>query len=292
MIPSLSSFPLDEVIEAGSIKDDLGRQHHHASYAQILVRNKQQLEDFPNYLKKLQVEHDSIKAVFVNADVPVLGNREKHSKYLALADSSVLDDPVVQNISYSERQALAWDDLVKFKKATKLPICVKGLQCKEDVAKAIELGLDGCVISTHGGRQLDYSRAPVEVLAETQKYLKEKNISLVRPGTNRKFEIFVDGGVRRGSDVIKALCLGASGVGLGRPFLYSMAGYGQPGVERAIRILKAEMVRDMKLLGVRSIDELNEDLVDIETLKYKGIQKTDSLYDLNYVQVPSPKFKS
>ncbi|GME76346.1 unnamed protein product [Ambrosiozyma monospora] len=79
---------------------------------------------------------------------------------------------------------------------------------------------------------------------------------------------------------------------MGRPFLYAMAGYGQPGVERAAKILKAEMVRDMKLLGVKSIDELNEDLIDIESLKYKGIQTFDSLYGLNYTEMLAPKFKN
>ncbi|GMG40066.1 unnamed protein product [Ambrosiozyma monospora] len=270
MIPSMSSFPIDEVIEAGRLDDGLETQCHHASYLQMYLSTKEELNDFPDYLKKLQVKHDSIKAVFITVDLPVLGNREKNFKYMALADPSSFDEPVDWTIDQTENPPLTWDDIVTFKNATKLPICVKGLQCKEDVAKAIELGLDGCVISNHGGRQLDFSRAPVEVLVETQKYLKEKNISLVNPGTNKKFEIFIDGGVKRGSDVIKALCLGASGVGLGRPFIYSMAGYGQPGVERAIKILKTEMIRDMKLLGVKSIDELNEDFVDIDSLKYKN----------------------
>ena len=126
---------------------------------------------------------------------------------------------------------------------------------------------------------------PIEVLAQSKKLLKEKNL-------DKGFELFIDGGVRRGSDIIKAICLGASGVGLGRPFLYAMSGYGEEGVERAIKILKTEMLRDMKLLGVNSISELNEDMVDISSLQFKGLNSDDRLYNVNYSEMPKVPFST
>lgn len=103
-------------------------------------------------------------------------------------------------------------------------------------------GLQGIVLSNHGGRQLDFARSGIEVLPEVVAELKRRE--LFDPDA---FEIYVDGGVRRAGDVIKALCLGAKAVGVGRPFLYAYSAYGVEGVVRAIRILKDEMEMDMRL---------------------------------------------
>ena len=110
--------------------------------------------------------------------------------------------------------------------------------------------------SNHGGRQLDFSRAPIEVLAESVPVLKERNLS-------DKLEIFIDGGVRRGNDVLKALCLGAKGVGLGRPFLYANSCYGKDGVQKAIEMLTEEIQMSMRLLGVTKIEDLKPELLDM-----------------------------
>ena len=107
---------------------------------------------------------------------------------------------------------------------------------------------------------MDFSRAPIEVLADVNKVLKQKNLE-------NKIEIYIDGGVRRGSDVIKALCLGAKGVGLGRAFLYANSCYGEKGVVKAIRMLKEEMTLDMKLLGVSNISQLTPELLDLRRLQ-------------------------
>ncbi|GMG20376.1 unnamed protein product [Ambrosiozyma monospora] len=181
---------------------------------------------------------------------------------------------------------VTWDDIIKFRNASHVPIVLKGVQCKEDVVKAMKLGLGGVVISNHGGRQLDYAQSSIEVLADTVKYCHEQGLTLDKS----KFSIFVDGGFRSGSDIVKALCLGASGVGLGRPFLYSMASYGQPGVEKAIQILKTEIEEEFKLLGVCSVDELNESFVDLSLLKLKTASVSYSEFDRNYVPLPQPQF--
>lgn len=111
----------------------------------------------------------------------------------------------------------------------RLTSCDQGVQCAEDALLAAERGLDGIVCSNHGGRQLDTSRSGVEVLVEVMAALRER-------GLQDRLEVYVDGGVRRGTDVLKALALGAKAVGIGRPTLYAMAGYGTAGVERVFEV--------------------------------------------------------
>jgi L-lactate dehydrogenase (cytochrome) len=109
------------------------------------------------------------------------------------------------------------------------------------------MGCDAIMISNHGGRQLDGSRAPFDQLAE------------IVDAVGDRMEVILDGGVRRGTHVLKALSLGAKAVSGGRLYLYALAAAGQAGVERALAILEAEIVRDMKLMGVTRIDQLNRD---------------------------------
>jgi len=142
---------------------------------------------------------------------------------------------------------------------TKMPIILKGVQRVEDVIRAIEVGVQGVVLSNHGGRQLDFARSGIEVLSEVMPVLRER-------GWENRIEIYVDGGVRRATDIIKALCLGAKGVGIGRPFLFAMSAYGLPGVDRAMQLLKDEMEMNMRLIGCSSIDQLNPTLVDTRGL--------------------------
>jgi L-lactate dehydrogenase (cytochrome) len=148
------------------------------------------------------------------------GNQIHRTEGAARAISSFID------------ASLSWDDIPFFQKVVggRAKIVLKGIQCGEDAVLAAKSGVDGIVISNHGGRQLDTSRSSIEVLKEVTSYLKESNL-------NDRLEIFIDGGIRRGTDIFKALAMGAKGVGLGRPFLYAMSGYGQPGVERMIVIL-------------------------------------------------------
>ncbi|PCD26624.1 hypothetical protein AU210_013046 [Fusarium oxysporum f. sp. radicis-cucumerinum] len=166
------------------------------------------------------------------------------------APATELDPSLIMN------STLSWDDIPWFQEITNMSIVLKGVQRVEDVIKAAEYGVQAVIISNHGGRQLDYSEAPIEVLAEAMPILRER-------GLQGKIEVYIDGGVRRGSDVLKALCLGARGVGIGRPFLYAMAAYGQKGLEKAIRIYKDELERNMRLLGCTSIGQLHPGLVKV-----------------------------
>ncbi len=108
-------------------------------------------------------------------------------------------------------------------------------------------------------RQLDYGRSGIEILVKATRALRRINAP-------SSFEVYVDGGIRRGSDIFKALALGAKAVGIGRPTLYGLAGYGQPGVEKVLEILKEELKTTMMLCGTASIQEINEEYVMAENL--------------------------
>jgi len=117
----------------------------------------------------------------------------------------------------------------------------------EDARRAADMGVDAIMISNHGGRQLDGSRAPFDQLAE------------IVDAVGDRVEVILDGGVRRGSHVLKALAMGAKAVSGGRLYLYALAAAGQAGVERALSLLQAEIERDMKLMGVTSVAQLTRE---------------------------------
>lgn len=130
-----------------------------------------------------------------------------------------------------------WDDLAWLRSIWSGPIALKGIMSAEDARKAVEYGVEGVIVSNHGGRQLDGLPAPIEVLPE------------VVDAVGDRAEVILDGGVRRGTDVIKALALGARACMIGRPYLYGLAAGRQQGVEDALRILQAEITRGLALLG-------------------------------------------
>jgi L-lactate dehydrogenase (cytochrome) len=124
------------------------------------------------------------------------------------------------------------------------PFCLKGVMSVSDARRAVDIGASAIMISNHGGRQLDGSRSPFDQLSE------------IVDAVGDKLEVILDGGVRRGTHVLKALSLGAKAVSGGRLYLYALAGAGQAGVERALGLLRAEIERDMKLMGARTIADL------------------------------------
>jgi L-lactate dehydrogenase (cytochrome) len=158
----------------------------------------------------------------------------------------VLSKNLMRNIG--ARDQLAWKHVELIRKRWKGKLVVKGLIAPEDARIARESGVDGVLVSNHGGRQLDYTMSGLRTLPEIAAEAKGMTI-------------MVDGGIRRGTDVIKALALGAHFVFVGRPFLYAAVAAGQPGVERAISLLHDEIGRDLALLGIRSLAEITPDLV-------------------------------
>jgi 4-hydroxymandelate oxidase len=141
--------------------------------------------------------------------------------------------------------SLTWDFIKRLRDVTRMKILIKGLEAQEDAQLAVEHGADGIIVSNHGGRALESGRATVESLPE-----------VVR-GAAGRIPVLLDGGVRRGTDVFKALALGAAAVGVGRPHVWGLATFGQQGVERVMDILNQELRLAMVGCGARSIREIS-----------------------------------
>ena len=149
-----------------------------------------------------------------------------------------------------EKSVITWADFGWIREAWRGPILIKGVHTGDDARRAIDVGADGIVVSNHGGRQLDGVPASLRMLPE------------VLAAVDGRIEVLMDGGIRRGSDIIKALCLGARAVLIGRAYAYGLAAAGRPGVARAIDILRTDMIRTMKLLGCASVKELGREFVE------------------------------
>ena len=146
---------------------------------------------------------------------------------------------------------VTWEDFRWLREVWPGPIVAKGVLTGDDARRAIDAGAAGVVVSNHGGRQLDGVPATLRVLPEIVK------------AVNGQIEVLMDGGVRRGGDIIKAICMGARAVLVGRAYAYGMAAAGAPGVARAISILRADLDRTMKLLGCASLSDLDQSLVEL-----------------------------
>lgn len=195
----------------------------------------------------------NIKAIFVTVDSASPGKREADEKVKADESLSV---PMSPSTARNDRKGgglgrvmasfidpgLTWEDLVWVRKHTHLPVCLKGVMSADDAILAMKAGLDGVLLGNHGGRNLDTSPPSIITLLELQRRC---------PEVFEKMEIYVDGGIRRGTDILKAVCLGATAVGVGRSMLFATS-YGQEGAEHLIdselgflRILQCSWVVDV-----------------------------------------------
>ncbi len=156
-----------------------------------------------------------------------------------------IDKSVIDYINEQFDPAMNWKDAEYCVKKWNGPFALKGVMSVEDAKKAIDIGCTAVMISNHGGRQLDGSRAPFDQLAE------------IVDAVGDKIEVILDGGVRRGTHVLKALCLGAKACSFGKGYLFALASGGQKGVEKILENMKTEINRDMKLMGCKNIQELN-----------------------------------
>jgi L-lactate dehydrogenase (cytochrome) len=143
--------------------------------------------------------------------------------------------------------SMDWSTAAKIREDWGGTFCLKGVMSVADARRAVEIGADAIMVSNHGGRQLDGSRAPFDQIPE------------IADAVGGQIEIICDGGIRRGTHVLKALAAGATCASGGRLYLYALAAAGQPGVERALEIFRDEIERDMKLMGVTSVDQLNRE---------------------------------
>jgi L-lactate dehydrogenase (cytochrome) len=148
-----------------------------------------------------------------------------------------------------ENAHVCWEDLKWIRQSWDGPIVIKGVMSAADAQRAVDEGADGIVVSNHGGRQLDGVAGSLRVLPGIVERVKGKT------------RIIFDGGIRRGGDIAKALCMGAEAVLIGRGYAYGMAAAGDAGVDRALEILIADLTRTMKLLGASSVRELTPDLI-------------------------------
>jgi isopentenyl diphosphate isomerase/L-lactate dehydrogenase-like FMN-dependent dehydrogenase len=159
--------------------------------------------------------------------------------------------PLIDVNAALSQSAFTWQDMKWIRNLWPGPIVIKGVLTGDDARKAIDHGATAVVVSNHGGRQLDSVSATLPALPE------------VVAAVNGRAEVLVDGGVRRGSDIVKALCLGARAVLIGRAYAYGLAAAGEPGVTRALEILRADVERTLKLLGCTSVAELDRSYVDV-----------------------------
>ena len=213
--------------------------------------------------KKLveRAEKAGFKALVLTVDMPVQATRDRQSiagyslegrtvgNGEDIVPASWSPVPDGQRFSVRNDASATWEILDRLRKITRLPIVVKGILTGEDARLAVDHGAKAVVVSNHGGRQLDGSPASLVALPE------------VVEAAGSKIEVYLDGGVRRGSDILIALALGAKAVGIGRPVLWALAAGGEAGVAKLISLLKTDLATVMALTGRRTILEIDRTLV-------------------------------
>ncbi|KAI8064581.1 FMN-dependent dehydrogenase-domain-containing protein [Gongronella butleri] len=276
MVPTLASCSFDEIVDAATPQQ--------TQWLQLYVNSDRDVS-------KKFVEHAEkrgIKGLFITVDAPQLGRREKdmRQKYEDEAPDEIershtqvdRSSGAARAISSFIDPSLSWEDMKWFRSITKMPILLKGVQTAEDAVLAAKAGLQGVVLSNHGGRQLDFAPSAIEILAEVMDALRAEQL-------DKNFEVYVDGGIRRGSDIFKAIALGAKGVGIGRPALFAMSSYGVDGVDHLIKLFRDELEMVMRLMGAPTLKHITRNMVDISNIKAHVTNPTDYLAHHAYDQM-------
>jgi L-lactate dehydrogenase (cytochrome) len=233
-----------------------------------------------------RAERCEYAALVVTVDVPIAGNREDERRTGMGADTTVTTGRLLDALGHPQwvyhflrdrrvsmrnlealsgfaghrrslaeftrllRPLLSWDDLAWVRDRWKGPMLVKGILDADDAESAIALGAEGVIVSNHGGRQLDSAVATLDALPAIAARVGDRG------------QVLLDGGVRRGTDIVKALCLGADAVCIGRPYIYGLAARGAGGVEDVLEILRRETIIAMTLMGVGRLEDLDQSWVD------------------------------
>ncbi|TKA73506.1 hypothetical protein B0A55_05501 [Friedmanniomyces simplex] len=241
------------------VEDIVAQAPDHPFFFQLYVnRERKKSEEVIAKAERL-----GFKAIFVTVDAAGRGKRESDER---LVVDELVINPVTGERANTDKkgggltrmmgsyidQSLTWSDLAWIRSLTTLPIVLKGITTAADAKLAMQHKVDGILLSNHGGRNLDYSPPSILLLLEMHKLC---------PEVFGQMEVYVDGGIRRGGDIVKALCLGAKAVGIGRTFLYAL-NYGTEGAEHLVEILKDEMESVMKLLGIKDLSECHPGLVN------------------------------
>jgi isopentenyl diphosphate isomerase/L-lactate dehydrogenase-like FMN-dependent dehydrogenase len=200
-----------------------------------------------------RAEAAGYQAIMLTVDLPALGNRERDKRH----SMPIPPEPLIEaNFIGVEKEGqqwlpLTWETVDWLRSITTLPILIKGILTAEDALLAVEHGVSGIVISNHGGRQLDSVVTGIEALPE------------VVEAVAGRCEVYVDGGIRRGTDILKALALGARAVLVGRPVLWGLAVNGAPGVQHILDLLHTELELAMKLSGCPTVASIKRSLVKL-----------------------------
>lgn len=265
-LSTLANFSTEEVAATG----------HHMWYQLYVYKNR----DITRSLIA-RAEAAKYQALVVTVDSPLLGRRERdvrnafclpggltaaNLKDFALADLSADNESMRQSLKIDQNgnsklaayiaslydTSLSWKDLEWIISITRLPTLVKGILRADDAARAIQCGAAGIIVSNHGGRQLDTVTSTINALPAIAAVSRDQNIALL-----------LDGGIRRGTDILKALALGADAVMIGRPVLWGLALNGEEGVVDTFRLLKEEFDLAMALSGCANLDDITADLVSL-----------------------------
>lgn len=259
--------------------EDIGKTISSDKMFQIYIFKDRELTK--EYVKRAKAS--GYKALCLTVDTAIAGNRERDHYYgmsmppkltfksmfsymthwqwvfnllrnadFKLANVSHREDSLnfgsmtlIQYVNSQFDASVTWDDVAWLVEEWDGPFVIKGSQSVHDAKKVVDVGATAMMVSNHGGRQLDFAPAPVDCIAP------------IRDSIGDSLELIVDGGIRRGTDIIKALALGANACSIGRPYLFGLAAGGQQGVEKAIDILSSEVRRDTALLGCKNISEIN-----------------------------------
>lgn len=281
VLSSSSTTPLEEVISALPQRDS---KYARPWFQLYFLKNRDTVKSLIQ-----RVEKAGFEALVLTCDSVVIGNRHNERKNPlklppgmrryngkgAVGEGSNKSRQVLNARTAAEARevrakwedqlvdpSLEWHEVIPWLRSqTKLKVIIKGIMTAEDAIKAVDAGADGVYVSNHGGRQLDGLPSTLEALAEVVDAIKGK------------VPIIFDGGIRRGSDVFKALALGADLCLIGRPALFGLAYNGQEGVEDVLHILERELYRTMSLTGASSIGEIKRGMVGVPKVDSFGVAK-------------------
>ncbi|MBA4849314.1 alpha-hydroxy acid oxidase [Emticicia sp. BO119] len=234
VVSSFTTTPLEEIVKVAT----------QPLWFQLYVR------DDRIYTKDLIQKAESLgyQALCVTVDTPTPGIRDRQAKV-----GFALPDDVIAHYSLGEigapKNPITWKDIEWLQSFTKIPVLLKGILNPEDAIKAVQTGVDGIVVSNHGARNLDTVPSTIEVLPRVAEKI------------DNKIPILLDGGIRRGTDVIKAIALGAKAVLIGKPICYGLACGGAQGVAKVIQILKDELLLAMILTGRNSLLKIDQSVI-------------------------------
>ena len=172
------------------------------------------------------------------------GCHERGSLATNVKRRAMLNDLDLSGLTHTQSSAMTWDFLKRLRDVTKMKIVIKGILAHEDARLAVDAGVDAIIVSNHGGRSEDSGRSTIDALPE------------IVEAVGGRMPVLVDSGFRRGTDIVKALCLGASAVCVGRPYIWGLGAFGQPGVERVLELLRTELYAAMQQVGAPSIRHL------------------------------------